>query len=322
MTEAEKSRTAAIYLALLVFLFVVAAARLTYVRMARTPLGCDVSYVVPAILLMIGAFYTFRGNNPLVGSLFNALGLIHVAYTGSFESASLVLYTGRDFPLIDASLAAYDQALGFDWVAYLKWFDRHPFVSMLAERAYKSIFAQPLVIIVVLVLMRQTERMYGLIAMMVIALTVTSVMAVFLPSVGAYPFFQLTPADHPNISPVSQGEAVAPIMWMRDATFKSPMPPIVNGLIPFPSYHSATAVLYTWAAWRTPVLKWAVLALNIAMLLATPIHGSHYFVDVFAGAAVAVITIAATLWAFGRIAQMAPGALPAKPRTGYRVAEP
>jgi membrane-associated phospholipid phosphatase len=75
----------------------------------------------------------------------------------------------------------------------------------------------------------------------------------------------------------------------------------MNGLISFPSYHAATALLYIWAAWRTPVLKWIVLLLNIAMLLATPLHGSHYFVDVIAGAVVAFITIRITQWAFARL---------------------
>jgi hypothetical protein len=321
MTEADKSRTAAIYLALLVFLFAVAAARLAYVRLSPAPLSSDASYLWPVILLLVGAFCTFR-DYPLVGNLFNALGLTYVAFVGAFESAALVLYTGRDFPMIDASLAAFDHALGFDWIAYMKWFDRHPFVARLAAHAYNSIFAQPFVVIVVLVLVRQTERVYGLIAMMVLALTVTSVAAVFLPALGAYPFFQLTPADHPHISMPLHGAWVAPIEWLREAAFKSPMPPIDSGLISFPSYHSATAVLYIWAAWRTPVFKWVMLALNIAMLPATPLHGSHYFVDVIAGIAVAAITIAATLWAFGRIAQMAPRALLAKPRTGYRIAEP
>lgn len=304
MTETDVGKARETYLALLTFLLLVAAARVTYIGLSQTPIPASINYLPPALFLAIGAFYTFWHNHPLVGGLFNALGLIHVAFTGAFVSSVLVFYTGRSFPLIDAPLVAFDQALGFDWVAYVKWFDHHPFWSAAASWAYESIFAQPFVIIIVLVLMGQTERMFSLIAMMVMALTVTSVTALFFPALGPYQFFQLSPADHPNLTLIPDTEWTAPIEWLRKATFDAPMPPIANGLISFPSYHAATAVLYTWAAWRTPVFKWIVLTLNIAMLLATPIHGSHYFVDVIAGGAVAAIAITVTLWAFSRVPQM------------------
>jgi hypothetical protein len=41
--------------------------------------------------------------------------------------------------------------------------------------------------------------------------------------------------------------------------------------------------------------------LNTMMLIATPIHGSHYLVDLLAG--VAVAATAATVWMFGRIGE-------------------
>jgi hypothetical protein len=301
---ADKNQTTDIYIALLAFLLLVAAARTAYV--SGTPLSNNIDCVPPLIFLGIGAFYTFWCDNPVVAGLFNALGLICIAFTGAYPSAALIVYTGRGFPLIDASLVAFDQALGFDWVGYVKWFDRHPLMASLGEWAYQSISVQPFAIITVLVLVKQVERMYGLIAMMVVALTITTVIALFLPALGAYPFFQLSPADHPNISIILKNESTAPIEWLRSAAFDRPRPPIPNGLISFPSYHAATALLYIWAAWRTPVLKWIVLALNIAMLIATPLHGSHYLIDVIGGAAVAFITIRATQWAFTRLRRTRP----------------
>ena len=35
-----------------------------------------------------------------------------------------------------------------------------------------------------------------------------------------------------------------------------------------------------------------MLALNATMMAATPVHGSHYFVDVIAGVAITVVAIA------------------------------
>jgi membrane-associated phospholipid phosphatase len=85
------------------------------------------------------------------------------------------------------------------------------------------------------------------------------------------------------------------------AAFTDPTPSFAVGLISFPSFHSATAAIYAWATWRTPVVRWIGLALNLLMLIATPIHGSHYLVDVLAGLAVAVAAVAGTAWMFGRI---------------------
>ena len=49
-----------------------------------------------------------------------------------------------------------------------------------------------------------------------------------------------------------------------------------------------SAVLYIIAAWPIRRLRWPLLALNIAMLLATPVEGTHYLTDMIVGAMVAV----------------------------------
>lgn len=43
------------------------------------------------------------------------------------------------FPLADASLAWGDQLIGFDWLAYLLWFDRYPLLLKAMELFYVSL---------------------------------------------------------------------------------------------------------------------------------------------------------------------------------------
>ncbi len=313
MADAERDRLDAICLALIAFLVLIAAARTAYIGLSAAPVPfAAIHWLFSAALFGFGWLFSSPRYHPAIGDVFKALGLVQLAFTGAFSSAALIFYTGRGFPFADAPLVAFDQALGLDWVGYVKWMDAHPTVAMIASFAYESIFTQPVLIIVALTLVRQSERVYGLVAMMVVGLTITSATALFLPALGPYQFFNLSAADHPAMALMPQSDWMVPINWLRAATFETPAPSFNVGLISFPSYHAATAVLYIWAAWRTPWLKWIVLALNVAMLLATPVHGSHYFVDVFAGIAVAVITIAATLWAFGRIARRRPLPLPAR----------
>jgi membrane-associated phospholipid phosphatase len=66
-----------------------------------------------------------------------------------------------------------------------------------------------------------------------------------------------------------------------------------EGIITFPSLHAALAVILVVALWPVAVLRWGVLALNTLMLAATPIDGSHYFIDVLAGVAVAMVALVA-----------------------------
>ena len=70
----------------------------------------------------------------------------------------------------------------------------------------------------------------------------------------------------------------------------------LTGIVTFPSFHAAAAVLYLWAFWPVRWIGPIALVTNIAMLLATPICGGHYFVDVFAGIAIATASIMAARW--------------------------
>ena len=66
----------------------------------------------------------------------------------------------------------------------------------------------------------------------------------------------------------------------------------LEGLITFPSFHTAIAILFAWAVWRTPYVWFAGLVTNVLMILSTPLSGSHYVIDLAGGAVVATVAIA------------------------------
>jgi membrane-associated phospholipid phosphatase len=49
-----------------------------------------------------------------------------------------------------------------------------------------------------------------------------------------------------------------------------------------------------WACWPLRWVRLAVIPWNIAMLVATPLGGGHYLVDVLAGMLVAIASIGVT----------------------------
>ena len=82
----------------------------------------------------------------------------------------------------------------------------------------------------------------------------------------------------------------------------------LTGVVPFPSFHAATAVIYLWALWAVWWMRPVAIVANIGMLLATPYIGGHYFVDVFAGIGIAVTAIAAAGLIATRLARQTPQA--------------
>ncbi|HSI16732.1 MAG TPA: phosphatase PAP2 family protein, partial [Sphingomonas sp.] len=67
----------------------------------------------------------------------------------------------------------------------------------------------------------------------------------------------------------------------------------IRGLVSAPSFHTASAVLFIAAAWPWRTLRWPLLALNVAMLISTPVEGTHYLSDMILGAAVAGVALGA-----------------------------
>ena len=65
----------------------------------------------------------------------------------------------------------------------------------------------------------------------------------------------------------------------------------IQGLVSFPSYHSALAVFFAYSLRRVRLLFPLALLLNVTMLISTPTQGGHYLVDVFGGLIVACSTI-------------------------------
>ena len=300
--QTGEDRLAAIHRFTVALFVALAAARLGYIAACGTPLQESFGHLLWAVpALTIGTYFTYVRSHAIISGLFNGLGLLGIGFTGSVLASVLTVYSGRRFPLTDHALAAVDRALGFDWVALLQLFDRHPWLNTILQAAYRSIIAQVLLIIVALALTGQAERVYRFLTATNLALLTTCIASVFFPALGPYVTYGVSPADHPDIALVSAGKTSDAILWLRAAVFTDPVPSFAVGLIWFPSFHAATAAIYAWATWRTPVVRWIGLALNVLMLIATPIHGDHYLVDVLSGLAVAAAAVAATTWMFGRI---------------------
>jgi len=198
-----------------------------------------------------------------------------------------------NFPLQDAPLDHLDRAMGLDWRAYLAFVNDHEVVRTVLTIGYGMIRWPIFIIPVALVLVRDYRRLQEFTLAFALALIVTTIVSAMVPAIGTFYHLHLTPADYPNIEPAAYLEQLRDLPPVRDGSLRHLNLLTLTGLVTFPSFHAASAVLYLWALWPVRWLRIVALVSNATMLAATPIHGGHYFVDVIAGVAVAVAGIVA-----------------------------
>jgi hypothetical protein len=213
-----------------------------------------------------------------------------------------------DFPMQDANLAALDRALGLDWSAYFSFVYGCPALLSGLVFAYNTIGLFAFGVPVVLGAARRYRRLQEFILAFALALLATTVISTLVPAIGVYDQIGLKLSDYPNFTPGAYLGQLHDLPLVRDGSLRELDMLKLTGIITFPSFHSAAAVLYLWALWSVWWMRPIVLVANGAMLLATPLGGGHYFVDVFAGMVIAVLAIAAarqiSWWLTARPAQL------------------
>ncbi|MGH6755455.1 MAG: phosphatase PAP2 family protein, partial [Bradyrhizobium sp.] len=85
-------------------------------------------------------------------------------------------------PLQDHLFAAADQALGMNWFDVVHWVDHRPAVHAVLKFAYHTMSAQIVLPVVILALAGRTDDLRKYLLGFAIALTVTIIIAAFLPA--------------------------------------------------------------------------------------------------------------------------------------------
>ena len=226
----------------------------------------------------------------MLGSIAQGVLITGVMAPLTYVAASAAL------PLQDANLHAIDQALGLDWRGYLAFVDERPLLSALLAKAYAMIGSQVLIVPLLLASLGRFCRLQQYTLALALTLIATTVISIFVPAIGVYYHLGLTAADHPNITPATYLDCARDLPLVRDGLLRHLDLFQLAGIVTFPSFHAASAVLYAWALWPIRWVRPLVVIVNGAMLASTPIGGGHYFVDLMAGIAITVLAIMAAGW--------------------------
>jgi len=267
------------------------------------------SYVCKFALDPASALFVVTTNAALVGGamLVRKRGWRNVAdwlvataqmavLAGVLTALSYVL-ASTQLPLQDATLVSIDEAVGSEWRALVDAMMRQPALIALLNYAYASLSYQIVLLLPVLFLTGHGRTGSQFVLAWSLTLAATVAIFPFVPALGGYLHFHLEPKDYPEVRILAAWLFAAPFHALRDGSLTVVELSNLDGIITFPSFHAAVAVLLAWASKGVPLLRWPMLALNLLMLISTVPVGGHYLIDVVAGSALAIAAIlAARAW--------------------------
>lgn len=277
--------------------------------------GVDYRSFVPILLLasVPAAFIPYalwRGMAPLVR-------ILELVSLGIAATLPIVVYTYAamrfDFPLADGVLMAADRALGFDWLAFVRWIDGMPLLSRALGYAYTSFTPQLLLIPAMLCIAGMADRGYMLVLSYIALCAICALVSIPFPALGAYEALGLPPGSMDNINTHFGYFFLASFHGVRTDPAFVLTAANVAGIITFPSVHAGVAALCAWAGWRLRIAGPLIVLLNVMMAVSAITHGAHYLVDVLAGVVIAALVVVAVkgglAWRAGRCSSSAPIAI-------------
>ncbi|HUN95419.1 MAG TPA: phosphatase PAP2 family protein [Bradyrhizobium sp.] len=243
-------------------------------------------FIIPAVYA-VSLYYRYRRPDPWIArgveGCAQAMSILLLGMMLTYPLATL------DFPYRDSQLHAADVWMGIDWQAYLEFFNTRPILGLLSKAAYCSMQLQYPLVILALTASSRFLRLQQYILAIAIALLITLLIFTFVPAVGAYAYLGIPPEHYSNLGPIVLFEQMRHLEAMRTGSWS--VISNMEGLISFPSFHTISAILFTWAIFPLRRLRWWTLGLNSALIASTPIQGAHYFIDVVGGLLVATIAI-------------------------------
>ena len=247
--------------------------------------------IVTACLIVSGHYLISRawGARPA----FVLLSIAQLTVLGLFGAPLTYIAASANLPLQDANLAYLDNLLGLDWPAYYSFIVARPWLLQYMVFFYAMIVLPTLAVPILLGFTKNYVRLQRFVLACILTLCVTALVSTLLPAIGTYGQYGL-PANSADFSATGYLIQLERLPLARDGSLRILEMSQIGGIVTFPSFHAAAAILALWGFWAVWWVRPVALILNGGMLVATPLLGGHYFVDVFAGAALAFLAIRVT----------------------------
>jgi membrane-associated phospholipid phosphatase len=213
------------------------------------------------------------------------------AIAAALSAATIIMLASVSGRFVDVQLIRIDAMLGFDWRVIFDFYLAHPWIVPVSEAAYSSFQPQFLLLPVALGVWRP-ELLWTYMTAYIVALTATAAIFPFATAEGPYVYYGIPQGIVPSIGDKWPwqwhfGEWITQLQKGETRDISK----VWGGLVQFPSFHSAAAVLFIWASRSIRFLGWPGLLINVAMIFSTFISGAHYLSDVLAGCTIGLLSI-------------------------------
>lgn len=258
-------------------------------------LATPVSLSMPGLVLplsmaaLIALLLRRSSLRPRLHMLLSGLAFMLAAWPALRVYNHLVMTTA--LPLADARLAAWDSALGFDWLGYVLWLDRHPRLMYWMDWAYGGLTLYSGMVFVSVLLLVGSGRAREFVLLFLVTAVAASTIGLFFPALAAMTFYAPDPELFRTVTPTLGAYHIDTLERLR--TSAAPVLDLrhLPGLTTFPSFHTAMGLIVIWCARGSRLLFAPMLVLNGLMIASTPAFGSHYFVDILAGGLLAAAAV-------------------------------
>jgi membrane-associated phospholipid phosphatase len=187
-------------------------------------------------------------------------------------------------PLIDTYLLRTDAWLGVSWRAIDGWVSEHVVFRHLLTLAYASFLPQFVLVPLVLGWVNRTRLWLFVLQFQLTALGTVVLFALWPAS---------TTGQHGVHEWISSADAVQQLLAARSGALRVIDLTQATGLISWPSFHTAGALVVVWALRKTWWF-WPIVLLDGLLIMSTVLLGIHYVVDVFGGIGVVGLVVVST----------------------------
>ena len=244
--------------------------------------------IMLGILGVGGCFYTFiRPRADFASAIFNFMLLqLFLFYSGILS----YLGTRASLPEVDHQLAAWDKALGLDWPGFVYWAASQPLICDWAVIVYdKPFFVLPFMIMALLVLTKKAHRFEELVSFTLITMLITLIIGTLMPAGSPYAYHGISVDITAKFHAIADATYNNFFYQVRSGQIRAMDMENRQGLIAFPSYHTVVALMLTLYVRDFAGSIGPMALVSLGIILATPLIGGHYFVDILGGIVVAMV---------------------------------
>lgn len=256
--------------------------------------GIAVTSVAPLVCfaaLLVAAEVVYTRYRPDV-RIAATCGILAVLVVASLLAAIISHTSLRfGFPYIDGALSKADLMLGIYAPAIVLAFAKDPDFASLLEVVYGTSLPICFFCGVGLAACGRMSRAYELAFAFTVCILLASTVSIFVPALGSTVYHGIQGIT--GLPNTAGNFHMATVAYYRDdpmATFDLGK---LEGIVTFPSFHMAMAILVPYAFRGTGIASWLAVSWSLLVTISAVVIGGHYVVDLLAGAMIWTI---AALW--------------------------